>query len=45
MKVFNTELNGIEVGEKANHIVLKEGVFRLSDFNGSVIWLIFWKSA
>jgi len=43
MRVFNTELKGIETGEDAKDIVLKEGVFRLSDFKGTVIWLIFWK--
>ncbi len=43
MKVFDIESKGIETGEDAKDIVLKEGVFRLSDFKGTVIWLIFWK--
>jgi hypothetical protein len=44
VKVFNNELKGIETGEDAKDIVLNDGTFRLSDFKGRVIWLIFWKS-
>ena len=43
MIVFNIESKGIETGEDAKDVVLKEGVFKLSDFKGRVIWLIFWK--
>jgi hypothetical protein len=43
VKVFNNELKGIETGEDAKDIVFKEGIFRLSDIKGTVIWLIFWK--
>jgi hypothetical protein len=43
MRVFNNELKGIETGVNAKDIVLKEDPFKLSDFKGRVIWLIFWK--
>jgi hypothetical protein len=43
MKVFNNDLKGIETGEDAKDIVRKENAFKLSDFKGTVIWLIFWK--
>lgn len=43
MKVFNVDSQGVETGGDAEDLALEDGTFRLSNFKGRVIWLIFWK--